>query len=217
MCKAIASQEWDGAKRRVFVTVTFSESAKHDGRKELDRFRKRWVRRWGPIHAVWWREFQRRGAVHYHFLVEVTPAQHVLLSRWVSDNWHQVGGGTQTHVQEWTGRVAKLYSYAMKEAFARGKEYQHELPVATGAESAVELVDEATGEIRMVAAGLGRWWGVWGCKAPWRWRRLTCAEYCDLRRLARRWGVPLGSLRGRGLVSWWAVAPPALVAASAGR
>lgn len=206
MCRAIASQEWDGSKRRVFVTLTFLEDDKHDGRRELLRFKERWRKRWGAPHAIWWKEYQRRGAVHYHILAEVSPAVHVLLPSWVRQNWRACGGGMITDVREWTGRADRLYSYAMKEAFARGKEYQHQLPLGH-----VEERLDADGEEYLVQASLGRWWGVWGCGGRWRRQQLSYEEYCDLRRRVRRWGVNLGSLRSRAVGSWWAVAPPDLV------
>lgn len=39
-------------------------------RKQIERFKSRWARRWGePIRGVWVREFQERGAPHFHLYV----------------------------------------------------------------------------------------------------------------------------------------------------
>ncbi len=94
---------WTGEKIRVFVTVTFSELF-HDGRPQMQKLYKRWKRRFGACHAIWWREFQRPefGArCHYHLVVEMRPAEFVLLRGWLKKAWKECGGGF-VDVKEWT-------------------------------------------------------------------------------------------------------------------
>lgn len=44
-------------------------------RKHIERFKVRWLRRWGePIRGVWVREFQGRGAPHWHLYVGLSDA-----------------------------------------------------------------------------------------------------------------------------------------------
>lgn len=191
MCRSVAARQWRGDRRRLLVTLTFAAGDKFDGRRELGAFRRRWGRRWGRPYGVWWREFQARGTVHYHLLLEVTPAQQVFMRRWVAENWRAVGGGF-TDVSEWLGKTKALWQYAMKEVFAHNKDYQHKLPAA-------------------VSDGAGRWWGVWGSDGRLEWCRLTEHQFLELRRRARRWGVGLESLHCEHVRSWWAVAPPDLL------
>jgi len=44
-------------------------------RRHIERFKSRWYRRWGePIRGVWVREFQERGAPHWHLYVGLPEA-----------------------------------------------------------------------------------------------------------------------------------------------
>lgn len=205
MGKALAAEGWDPGKVRLFVTLTFAEDGKVDGRHELALLRFRLRRRFGGAHALWWREFQERGVVHYHLLLEVAPRDAVVLrgprvggvrraygtAGWLSKAWAGCGGGF-VRIDLWRGSVGALHRYAMKEVFGAGKAYQHDLPV--GAED-----------------GLGRWWGVWGSTTVWRWLLLSRRDYCELRRRCRRYGLRLGAFTSERVGSWWAMAPPDLV------
>lgn len=205
MCRAVASRQWDPNKVRLFITLTFAEAGKVDGRAELLRFQKRWARRFGWPSAVWWREFQERGTVHYHLLAEASPRDAVILrgrrvkpggrrEGWVHEAWVGCGGGRIVDVQLWRGQGKALFAYAMKYAMKYGdKSEQHRLP--EGAE-----------------AGVGRWWGVWGSGGAWRVLGMTRAEFVSLRRRLRRWGQPREVLRCRQVRGWWSIAPPDLLA-----
>lgn len=217
-CRAVASVPWSSSRERVFVTLTFRE-LRHDGRRELLAFRKRWERRFGLLPVVWWREFQRSGRCHYHLLAEVPRGSgaELVRSRWAHRCWSEVGGGF-VDVRRWAGNGAALVRYARKEVLNGSKSYQHALPAALDGEASAELVDPDTGEVERVAAGLGRWWGVWHCRGGWELEVLTHSEYLEARRRFRRWlraqgrGVWLKAVQGRHWWSWWAVAPPELVA-----
>jgi len=59
--------------RPAMVTLTYPREWREfapDGptcRKHVERFKSRWARRWGePVVGVWVREFQQRGAPHFH-------------------------------------------------------------------------------------------------------------------------------------------------------
>lgn len=58
----------------------------------LRKFRKRFERRWGPLVGVWKREFQRRGAPHFHLgcLVPLDPE----FPAWLSATWAEVVGAS---------------------------------------------------------------------------------------------------------------------------
>lgn len=100
---------WVGVAYRVgMVTLTYpgdwlcvapsaSVAAGH-----LRALRKRWARRWGPLVGCWKREFQRRGAPHFHIggLVPDDPG----FSSWLSDAWTDIVGSSQA-CKGWAGCV----------------------------------------------------------------------------------------------------------------
>lgn len=162
MGQMVASVPWSGSSVRLFVTLTFAER-ELDGRRELQAFRARLLRRWPMVKAFWWREYQRRGAVHFHLLVEIPQQYEAVFKRWLASTWPH-----RTDARPWQGDAKKVWLYAMKEVLARGKEYQHELPVD-------------------LPNGGGRWWGMWGCRGGWAELDLTHKEFLALRRACRAW------------------------------
>ncbi|MGV1010415.1 MAG: rolling circle replication-associated protein [Dermatophilaceae bacterium] len=144
-----------------------------ESRRHLLMLRKRYARRWGrPMVGVWKREFQRRGAPHWHLLL-VPPAGPEFAS-WLSHTWASIVGS------EWCGRACwdkrewpevccergrhvlagtgidyadglrardprSVGVYFAKHGSFAGKEYQNEAPA--------EWVEQGT---------VGRFWGVWG-------------------------------------------------------
>lgn len=191
MCVNVASQEWSEQGVRLFVTLTFA-GLEPDGKVELRRLHERVRRRFGKCRAVWWREFQARGAAHFHLLIEFAPGQAAFAQRWLPGAWKSCGGGI-CDVRLWSGETRDLYRYALKEALAESKSYQHVLPVA------------------VESAGAGRWWGCWEGRGGWRWVRMSQADFCELRRRARRAGVSSAVLGGRRIGSFSIVGPVGLV------
>lgn len=133
-------------------------------RRHLLLFRKRFERAWGrKLTGVWKREFQRRGAPHYHLLM-VPPHGHTkdgqTFREWLGPTWANIVGDPcsevrSEHAARGTGidyadgvrardpRSVGVY-FAKHGAFA-DKEYQNAAPA--------EWVE--TGSV-------GRFWGVWG-------------------------------------------------------
>lgn len=57
------------------------------GVRIMERFGKRWYRRWGePLRCIWKREFQRRGAPHWHLWL-APPADFGPFSEWLAETW----------------------------------------------------------------------------------------------------------------------------------
>jgi hypothetical protein len=78
----LSALEWEQlGPRPVMVSLTYPADWREWGgdgrqiRRHLEAFKERWRRRWGePILGVWVREFQRRGAPHFHMYVALPAA-----------------------------------------------------------------------------------------------------------------------------------------------
>lgn len=132
--------------------------------EHVKTLRKRFARAWGrPMVGAWKREFQRRGAPHWHVLM-VPPAGEVggeSFRTWLSRTWAEVVGHPDPEEQR-RHRLAgtgvdyaegmratdpkRLAVYFSKHGAYGAKEYQNSAPDL--------WVD--SGE------GVGRFWGVWG-------------------------------------------------------
>lgn len=125
-------------------------------RRHLAAFRRRFERRWGPLRAVWKREFQRRGAPHFH-LVGLVPT-HPEFVTWLGVTWaevvghadpdelaaHRVAGtGLDFKAGGFTG-PSQVAGYLAKEGLAAAKGYQNTPPAEWDAQE-----------------GVGRFWGYW--------------------------------------------------------
>jgi len=158
----------------VFVTLTYPGTWRaacpsgREAKRQLDLFRRRWVRRWGDFQGVWKLEFQPRHsrpqseqlAPHFHILTvypgldplhePATPTSLTSVREWVSQTWWQVvGSGDPKHlragtqVQEADGTSpGRIIGYFAGYTAGRSKEEQHVAPNDW--------------------SGLGRFWGVCG-------------------------------------------------------
>lgn len=179
--QTVAAIPWDRYGRTFLVTLTYPgkeapDYVPTDGRKakaQLAAFRKRWVRKWGAIQAVWKLEFQGRGAAHWMLLVVppegVTPAELEGWCLWVW--WEVVGSRSKDHLKhgaqvvEWKGDPSNYFAkYAVK---GTSKEYQHQVPEWY--------------------ARVGRFWGLWGVSPEWEEVDLSPAQFTALRRLVVRY------------------------------
>lgn len=127
----------------------------------LRNFRKRFERRWGPLFGVWKREFQGRGAPHFHIggLWPTDPG----FPAWARTTWaeivdHQDPEQYRRHALAGTrvdfakGRAAtdprRFADYFAKHGAFAAKEYQNRPPVEWSEDE-----------------GVGRFWGVWRFEA----------------------------------------------------
>ncbi len=171
-------------------------------RRLVDAWRKRFERDWGvPLVGIWKREFQRRGAPHWHILM-VPPTGTLdggeTFAAWLSRSWSEVVGHPDpeeralhrlagTGIDYAQGARAldprRLGAYFAKHGLAAVKEYQNEAPWAWVHEPGCEdgSCDGCADE------GIGRFWGYWRLG-----RRIAGVEvaedrYAAGRRTARRW------------------------------
>jgi len=90
-----------------FVTLTYPENYPMDGRVIQAHFNaicRRWKRD-GIAWAIWWKEFQKRGAPHYHVILYDKPDKAELSKDW----FEIVGSGDEKHLRAGT-RVEEIRS-----------------------------------------------------------------------------------------------------------
>ena len=118
----------------------------HACKLHVDAFKMRWLRRWGvPLVGVWKREFQERGAPHYHILCSPPGglAGSKVFRAWLSRTWAEVvdhpdpvqrmkheGAGTGLDWNEGLrmSDPKRIGVYFAKHGLLAGKEYQNEPP-----------------------------------------------------------------------------------------
>jgi hypothetical protein len=188
LAKACASVDWS-AMPFLFVTLTYPREHPDDGvvcRRHLEAFRKRWQRKYGAPVGVWKREFQRRGAVHYHLALLAPVNVHLrVVRKWVAEAWFDiVKSGDTRHLSAGTqvdpmDRPPIAY-FACHGQHGRDKKgYQNEIP--EGFKNA------------------GRFWGLWNLAPMWEEELLTATEFVQARRIMRAWARSKGlQLRKNG-------------------
>jgi hypothetical protein len=174
--KTVAMLPWVGVPW-FFVTLTYPMVFPTDGRvaqRHLRSFYRRWSRAYGAPAGVWKREFQRRGAVHYHLaLVAPSDVSVKAMQAWVASVWFDiVKSGDDLHLLAGTsvevGRYEPSRYFAGHGSHGRDeKGYQNQVP---------------EGFVMP-----GRWWGLWGVKVEPSEIDLTERQWHQASRLVRRW------------------------------
>lgn len=86
---------------KVFIHLTYPGEFSSDGRwvkRDLGTFLKRLERKYPNIKYFWVIEFQKRGAPHFHILVDQEVDKN-----WLSQNWYEVvGSGDERHLRAGT-------------------------------------------------------------------------------------------------------------------
>jgi hypothetical protein len=136
----------------LFVTLTYPAAYPLDPatcNAHLRAFRERLSRRFGKAACIWRKEYQKRGAPHYHLLLflDLPPEQ---LRRWVSQAWYEVvGSGDERHLRAGT-QVVLVKSWRGARGYAA--KYLGKIEkLQAGANPALPEGLEHT----------GRLWGVW--------------------------------------------------------
>jgi len=146
----------------------------------MDAWRKRVERKHGPLAAVWVKEFQQRGAPHFHLVCFLDkPVRQTVITNTMWAAWHQIAGeGSHWHMRygfraetsrTWRG----VMSYASKYI---AKDDQHQYMTPDG-----ELLPT------------GRMWGLWReqlLPMHYEVHRVTYRQYLQLRRWFRRRSQP---------------------------
>ncbi len=136
----------------LFVTLTYPGEFPADPAvcaAHLRAFRARMHRRYGKFAAVWRKEYQKRGAPHYHLLLFLDRPPEQLRAE-VSRLWFEVvGSGDERHLRAGT-QVVQVKSWRS----ARGYAAKYMGKLETLHASADPLVGLPQGKT-------GRLWGVW--------------------------------------------------------
>lgn len=185
------------------TTLTYPDDWKTvvpDGKtakRHLKAFRKRYVREWGPLYALWKEEFQKRGAPHFHLFMMVPFARAKdgrTYHEWLSQTWADIVGHPdpeqyRKHVSAGTGvdyaeglratdprRIAVYFS---KHGLYGAKEYQNHVPP----------------EWQEPGKGPGRFWGYWGFGKRVATVEITPQDATTAARTMRRWARAQGVTR----------------------
>lgn len=149
-----------GAAPAFFVTLTYHYSAGSDPAqwyRDLRAFWKRLVRDYEAFSPgiLWTKEFQRRGAVHFHLVIFWRRVPHLeQYRRWVSREWNEVAElGDELHAKAGTN-VRPVRT----EDVAGGQRLTRYLTKHLVKRAQKQPIDPNTGEV----IPTGRMWGVLG-------------------------------------------------------
>jgi hypothetical protein len=152
--------------------------------RHLQAFEKRLSRATGNATlAIWKREFQKRGAPHFHLLLPVPPQiEDESIYEWVSRSWFEVvGSGDPRHLAAGTGidwtrgplvtdpaRVTRYFTGHAAPNGRSAKEYQNQAPRHW----------RESGDV-------GRFWGYWGLARVEASSLLSYRDFVAIRRILR--------------------------------
>ncbi|MCX7926384.1 MAG: hypothetical protein N2554_11340, partial [Fimbriimonadales bacterium] len=131
------------------ITLTYRQRCPKESKRDLHCFRVRLARRLAGLEwfVIWKMEFQQRGVVHYHLILNVQKEICLKdLRQYVSQSWAEIVDDPQLAI---TGtrvdaisleRVEQVLVYVVGHAVTKKKDYQNQA---------------------VHAQWTGRWWGVW--------------------------------------------------------
>ena len=192
--RAIASVDWADVieldDRLALVTLTYPgdwRKACPDPQaayKHLRALAKRFERATGRrFTCVWKREFQRRGAPHFHMLMPL-PATVLdeTVREWFARSWYEVvGSGDERHRLAGTGVD---WSEGLRMADAN-RAAAYFTGYSAGKEDAKSYQDEAPEGWGNDNGSVGRWWGMIGMETVTAEARVTENQVIEMKRLLR--------------------------------
>ncbi len=181
-------------------------------RRHLLMLRKRFCRAWGrdTFRAVWKREFQDRGAPHWHLLMappEGTDSLGRDFRTWLAEEWAAIVGsehcGEDLGLVDDAGRIVCCERHRHRSAgvavdFSKGKRATSPALIASyfskhGLFRAKDYQNVAPAEW-VEAGSVGRFWGVWGLKPAVAGVELHPAEAAAALRTMRRYSRANGPI-----------------------
>jgi hypothetical protein len=209
MIKALASLDYTpmltGA-RSAMVTLTYPgewESVAPDGPtcyEQLKTLRRRFERHYKvKMLATWKREFQRRGAPHFHlFMVPPEPVNGESFRDWLARSWADVVGHADPVQRERHRMVGTAVDYS------EGARATDPVRLAVyfskhGSYSAKDYQNDAPAPWLAAGVSVGRFWGVWGLPKATATVEVTPTEALAAARVTRRWARANGYSQPRSV------------------
>ena len=182
MLKNWNALEWERLGDLLWIGLTYpTEFPKaKESKKDLIKFWKRWEHHFGKVRGVWKLEFQRRGAPHYHLLLQMPGGygreDAETIKETLNGWWSEIcGNGSEVHKRRgvycevWKHRGSPA-SYVAAHGEANTKEHQNHAPEGESP---------------------GRWWGTKGIRPRWVTLELEPNTYFRARRMMQ------GLMKGR--------------------
>jgi hypothetical protein len=192
--RTIASIDWADVilvgDRLALVTLTYPGDWRTVCPKPAYAYRhlralaKRFNRATGRnLTAVWKREFQRRGAPHFHLLAPLpTHVGAEPVREWFARNWYEVvGSGDERHRNAGTG-VDWSEGLRMMDA---NRAAAYFTGYSAGKQDGKAYQDEAPDDWANDNGSVGRWWGTIGVEKTTAWARVTDQQIVGTKRLLR--------------------------------
>ena len=148
-----ALAQWKLAGKAFFITLTYHEGYGDDFKRwksDMDKFLKRFHRKFPGVSGIWRLEFQQRGAPHYHMLISGVNADYAEMVKFVTTAWAEIAHQESEHKGKYATNVRSIVS--RRHAMHYASKYM-------GKESVCRAEDE-TGEI--IEMKTGRFWAVFG-------------------------------------------------------
>lgn len=174
-----------------FLTLTYPDEYTTDGKqvkKHLDLMIKQ-LKRYGLDSGIWFLEFQKRGAPHFHLFL---PDYKSYLSEKIALSWCRiVGSGDSKHLDFHLGKLSGRHCY----------EKMHKPHAASYYASKYAIKCEQK-EVPEEYQNVGRFWGYWGeMKPSWnfvhgRGGYSHSAAVCLIRNFKERWGGEANLVEG---------------------
>lgn len=184
--------------RFMMVTLTYRDDpGPVEAKRHLDNLQRKLRRYMGGLYdrellAVWKMEFQRRGAVHFHFLMWLPDAGPLALydfQRDLEQMWFVVTGGFSCSNDPHHRRYSAAKCHAGRHA-SRTQAHWCEARDVARYIAADQVRDSKAYQYRLPDSwkdgGGGRWWGHWGIDPSWQEQHLSYGEFVQVRRLLRR-------------------------------
>lgn len=94
LLKKVNKADFQDKRMPYFITLTYPErypTNREEYKTDLDVIIKRLKSEFGELEYIWRLEAQKRGAPHYHFIIDLNSQVNIeYLKKWVSRNWYEV-------------------------------------------------------------------------------------------------------------------------------
>lgn len=184
----------------------------------LNRLRIQFQRDWGrELLGVWKREFQRRGAPHYHLLMVVpegictvknpvtSEKVEVDFTGWLAATWARIVAADRSSGERARHLMAGTGVHHTRQTFESPRHasfYFSKYAAKNAADGSKEYQNSAPAEWVESGAGIGRFWGVFGLKKVMAVALISADEMIFFGRTLARWADARFGTKRRMLGKW---------------